>query len=372
MRVLHVVSTARRRGAEVFAGDLVRLLGTAGVRQHVAILRGPPSAGVSFECEVTPLSSPKQARGGAVRQSMALRRLVRRWRPDVVHAHGGDPLKVAVLADPRGRTPVVYRNIGLAAPWATRGSRRRLYALLMARAARVVAVAEAVAQESVTTFGVAASRLVTMPNSVDPARVLPRRNGLEVRRDLGVPDGAVVVLTVGALSWEKDPLGQVRVAADVLAAGASAVFLMAGDGPLAADVGADIGRRRLDGRVVLLGPRDDVGDLLGAGDILVLTSRAGGMEGLPAVVIEAGLAGLPVIAFDVAGVSEAIEQGRTGLLVAPGDHEAMAGAVLGLVEDGAARRRLGEEARARCRERFSLDAQLDGYLRLYAEVTARR
>ncbi|MGH3368669.1 MAG: glycosyltransferase family 4 protein [Nocardioidaceae bacterium] len=372
MRVLHVVSTSQRRGAEVFASDLVRQLARAGICQHVAVLWGPPSAGVAFQAEVTALSSDggRVHAGWAVRAA-TLRGVAREWRPDVVHAHGGDALKHAVLADPRARAPIIYRNIGLAGPWAKRGARRWLYTLLMRRAAKVVAVAEVVGRETVATFRVPTARVVTLPNLVDADRLRPATERGEVRRRLGVPAAARVALTVGSLSWEKDPLAQLQVAAAVLEARPDAFFLIVGDGPMAGELHLEVERRRLGGRVLLLGGRDDVADLLGAADVLVLASRSGGMEGMPAVVIEAGLAGVPVVSFDVAGVSEVVEHGHTGLLVPPGDRAALADGVRALFDHDALRRQLGRRAQDRCRQSFSFEGRLGAYLDLYAEVAAQ-
>lgn len=370
MRVLHVVSTARRRGAEVFADDLVRLLSEEGIDQRVAVLWAAPASDLFSSAPVVALGPGVLTGIAGWRERVgALRRETAAWAPHVVQVHGGDALEHAVLADVMGRTPVVYRNIGMASPSITRGARRRAYRLLMRRPAKVIAVAEVVAAETTATFRVPPGRVVTIPNGVDADRLRPLVDRRVLRASLGIPDAAPVALSVGALSWEKDPLAQVEVAARVLAARPEGYVVMAGDGPLRPEVESMVAGRGLEGRVLLLGSRRDVADLLAAADLLLFASRSGGMEGMPAILIEAGMAGVPVVAYGVAGVSEVVRHGLTGLLVAPADVDGLASSILQLFADGPERTELGRCARARCVERFELRGHLGAYLSVYAEVT---
>lgn len=364
-----MVATAQRRGAEVFASDLVRWLAAAGVSQRVAVVRGSDGAAVTFEAPTTVLPRSRLVGPrlpGDPRTLLGLRRLVRAWGPDVVQAHGGEALKYAVPAAGGRATGVVYRRIGSAHPSTTAGLRRAAYGFLIRRAARVVAVAEAVRRETMAVFRVPGARVATIPNAVDEGRLRPARGRRDTREALGLAPDAPVVLSVGALTWEKDPLAQLGVAARVGRARPDAVCVMVGDGPLRARVEGAVRDRGLSGRVVLLGARADVADLLAASDVLVLASRT---EGMPASVIEAGMLGLPVAAYAVGGVAEVVEDGATGLLAPPGDAEALARCLVTLLEGDGARVAMGRAARERCRARFRIDAVAPRYLALYEELT---
>lgn len=365
MRLLHVVASGQRRGAEVFASDLVGALGGAGVSQWIAVLRGPML--IDYRTEVAMLRGGGRMVPG-LRVSLpavgALRELIGDWRPDVIQAHGGEPFKYSVLATGR-RTPVVYRRIGQAPPWLTRGPRRVAHTGLMRRAAGVVAVAEAVRRETVELFRLPPKQVVTIPNGVDPRRIEPSGGREAARRTLGIPPGATVVLSLGALTWEKDPLAQLEVVGRVLRERLATFHVIAGDGPLRGAVEEGIRRHGLDDRVLLLGARADVADLLAASDVLLFTSRDDGMEGMPAVLIEAGMAGLPVVAYAVAGVTEVIAHRTTGLLTRPGDLEGLTDCMRDLLEDAGTRRDLGEAARRRCLSRFDISAVAPRYLDLY-------
>ncbi len=370
MRVLHVVTTAQRRGAEVFASDLVRALDEAGVDQQVTVLQGRPPSAVEFPAPISFLESGRREvpglrlNAGAVR---ALRELVARLGPDVVQAHGGEPLKYALCAA-RGGVAVVYRRIGAVSPWIPPGLRRRIHGALMRRASRIVAVAEALRRETVETFRIPPDRVVTIPNAVDARRMDARSSRQATRRALGIPMQAPVVLSLGAVSWEKAPYQQLEAAAGALRSCPEAVYLWAGDGPMRREVEANLAIRvgGVDGRIRFLGNRPDVADLLGASDILLLASLT---EGMPACLIEAGMAGLPVAALAVGGISEVVVDGATGVLAPAGDVCALSVRLAELIRDGEARRAMGRKASNWCRFRFDMRAVAPSYLELYDSLS---
>jgi glycosyltransferase involved in cell wall biosynthesis len=367
MRVLHLIATGQRRGAEVFASDLVAALDVPDLQQRVAVLHGAPPWAVQFRAPVTGLRAgtpnlpARPLHPGAV---LALRRLLRDWRPELVQAHGGQPLKHAALATASGGPPVVYRRIG-SVSWLSNRPRQALYGRLVRRAARVVAVAESIRLETIAAFRLPPARVVTIPNGVDPGRLAPEQGRGATRAALGIPDDAVVVLSLGALAWEKDPLGHLAVTAPLLRRHPSAAHVFAGDGPLRPELEAAVRREGLDSRVRVLGSRGDVGDLLAASDLMLFASRT---EGMPASVIEAGVAGLPVVGVALTGVPEVVTDGVSGLLAPPGDHAGLRAATARLLEDATLRTRMGRSARVRCRERYAIEVIAPAYRELYEDV----
>ena len=123
----------------------------------------------------------------------------------------------------------------------------------------------------------------------------------------------------------------------------------------------------MESAVRLAGERDDVGELLAAADLFVLSSRS---EGLPLSILEAMAAGLPVVASDVGGVPELVVDGETGLLVPPGDPHALAAAIDRLLDDPDLRRRLGAAGRLRVSEQFDLESTQRAHLDLYRTLLA--
>jgi glycosyltransferase involved in cell wall biosynthesis len=369
MRVLHVVATSKRRGAEMFASDLIGSLTGNGLSQRVAVLRGVSHPEVLYGAPTAIVGSGGPRMPGlridpqAVR---AVRGLMATWRPDIVQAHGGEALKHAIPAA-RGLAPVVYRRIGASPPWIMQGVRRAAYSFLIRRAARVVAVAEAVHRETLETFRLSADRIVTIPNGVDHRRLESARGREATRRLLRIPNNAAVVLSMGALTWEKDPLAHLEIGVRLLGEIDGLVHVMVGDGPMRAAVDDAIVRQGVRDRVLSLGSRDDVPDLLAASDVVLLASRS---EGMPATLIEAGMTGLPVAAYAVAGVPEVVADGITGLLAPPGDPDALANRVSRLLRDPRARDAMGRAARTRCRTLFDIELIAPQYLAVYEAVRA--
>lgn len=369
MRLLHVVATEKRRGAEMFASDLIPALNRAGVSQRVVVLRGMGKPRL-WDAPTTVVKANGWQVPGLridVHVLSALRGEIAGWKPSVVQAHGGESLKYAILASTGLGNPVVYRRIGSANPWITGRVRRAAHGSLMRQAARVVAVAEAIRQETVERFMVPARQVVTIHNGVDVHRMEPSDSREAIRERMGIPQAAPVLISVGALSWEKDPFAQVEIASRVIRERTQTVHLIVGEGPLRGDLETEIRRRRLQDRVRLLGSRSDVAELLHASDLLLLASQT---EGMPACLIEAGMVGIPIVAYSVAGVPEVVIEGTTGLLASPGDLETLTAMVLQVLGDERARRAMGKAAREHCRERFDIRTIAPLYLDLYREIAA--
>lgn len=371
MRILHLVATGRRRGAEVFTADLVAALDAPDLCQRVAVLRGGPPWEVPFGAPVTALNGRPRPRRLPLHLGTAwtLQRLVADWRPDLITAHGGESLKYAVLTATTRRPPVVYRRIGSLSGWLSGGPRRLLYGQLMQRADRIVTVADSVRDETLDAFRLADDRVLTIPNGVDPRRLEPRQGRDATRAAVGIAPEATVVLSLGALSPEKDPLGHLAVTAPLLRRRPEVIHLFVGGGPLAGEVESAIRRQGLDRQARVLGSRGDVGDLLAASNLLLFASRAvGSNEGMPACVIEAGVSALPVVAVSLTGVPEVVEDGVTGLLAPPGDHGRLRAALDRLLADQPLRSRMGRAAQARCRERYGIAGIARAYRDLYREL----
>jgi glycosyltransferase involved in cell wall biosynthesis len=342
-----------------------------GVTQRLGIVRDDYPVSLGFRAPVTQLGAGRRALPGLridPRAVMRLRKELRAFRPSLVQAHGGESYKYALAATLGTDVPVVYRRITEVPEAARRGLTRAAHGWLMRRADRIVAVADYVRQETTDLFQVPGDLVVTIPGGADPERFRSRAGG-RIRRELGIARDAHVILSLIALKWEKNPSAHLEVAARVLARDDRAVFLVAGDGPMRSEVEEEVRARGLAGRVLVLGNRSDVPDLLAASDAVLLASS---LEGMPGCLIEAGMARLPSVAYDLAGISEVVVHGETGFLVPPGDVEGLAARLVELFEDEALRSRLGEAASARCVGLFDLGAVVDGYARVYRSLDVTR
>ncbi|SOB80227.1 glycosyltransferase [Streptomyces sp. 1331.2] len=384
-RVLHLISDARRGGAQNFARDLHRELGRRGqssalcaLAPHPAVHHprvagatgaavAPETAGAAGAAEAEPgdcADAPALLRTAAVlgpgrlrpRTLLSLRSAAR--SADVVLAHGSDTLAACALALAGTRTPFVYVSVGHPRYWTATRLRRVRGGALMHRAAAVTTLtdeARAVLEEQ---FGLPEGKVHVIPNS-RAAESYPPAGGRDDRRAaryaLGLPADVLLVAWIGAIAPEK----RLDLALDVLDRLPDVRLAVAGDGPLR----ETLARHPAAARAHFLGPLPDPAPLYRAADALLLTSDS---EGVPGALIEAALAGVPAVATDVGWVREVVRDGATGALVAPGDPLALAealGRVLAINRAG-----LGAAARAHALEHFELGAVVDDWQRLVAQV----
>jgi len=357
-RILMVVRPSKG-GAFGHTVRLSRALVTAG--HEVAICGPHGSHRGEIDLELIDLEIDRSI--SLVRHSAAtahLAGIVRRFRPDLVHAHGsqgGAVARLARLLNPR--TPVVFSPHNFAfTNWFTSTRVRRAYRaierVLVPLTSRYIAVCGA---ELAEVRGIGAGRKGRLVyNGIVPF------DPPEVTTTYG--DGPVLT-AVTELQPPKGVPTLVEAMPAILSDHAQARLLVAGDGPMKAEIGALIDRTGVAASISMLGQVPDVPALLGATDVFVAPGWA---ESFPYANLEAMSARLPIVAADSGGVGEAVLDGRTGRLVPTRDHRALASAVSDLLDDPAHARELGENARLMLEERFTLETMVAGTLAVYQEL----
>jgi glycosyltransferase involved in cell wall biosynthesis len=331
-----VVTSTDRRGAEVFAVDLGDALSSLGHEvRTVALASGATSPGIDV-----PVLGPSTLGAATLRRLRSAARSA-----DVVVAHGSRTLPACALAL-AGAAPFVYRNIGDPTAWSGRGLRRRRTRLFLARSQAVVALTDRAGATLRDHYGVAPAKITVIPTGASAERHRPAdaRERAHARESLGIPAGARVAAVIGALSEEKD----VSLAIDAVALLPDVHLVVAGDGPeRPALEGA--ATARVPGRAHFTGALADPSPAFAAADVVALTSRT---EGLPGVLIEAGLRGLPSVTTDVGYVRDIVVDGETGVVVLRRDAASIAAGITRVLAQSGA----GARARARCVARFELAA----------------
>ncbi len=212
-----------------------------------------------------------------------------------------------------------------------------------------------------------------VPNSRRPGPFLAvdrAEAGAWLRAEAGVGPEVVLLGLVGALVEQKRPERALDTVARLRDAGQPVHLLVVGDGPRRTALERDAHERHLDGSVSFLGHRRDIARVLGGIDVLLLVSD---VEGIPGVVIEAQMAGCPVVTFPLGRVAEVVADGKTGIVLDRPDVLALVDATAALVADADARTRMGRAARARARE-FSTErvaARYSAHLAALVDGTAR-
>ena len=352
--ILHVVPYDVSRGAERYARSLVDVMNETESDRHVlmTMFEGEEQSLDADLALDVPRGLPRRL-GFDPRVILRLRKAVERLRPGCVVAHGGESAKYAALAL-RGEIPFAYLVIGSNHPLLDNPLRRLMRDFYLSRAAAVVTVSSGLADE-MRAAGVPDETLHVVPNGRDPDRFLPGEpSAREVSR----------LLFVGRLDDQKRPLLFVSTFAEIRARGLLAAAMMVGGGPLYDSVSVAASQVGIE----VLGPRDDVPALLAQSDLLVLTSRP--PEGMPGVLIEAGLSGLATVTTDVPGARDVVIDGLTGFVVGVDDETGLADAVEKLLVDDRLRAEMGRAARERCVTEFSLEASAEGWRRVLDGVTS--
>jgi len=360
-RVVHYLDSDIFGGSEEAALHLMASLDRA--RWEPALMHHP-GPGVARLVEgagrlgVPTVAVPRPTRGGRLRSLAGLRQALRAERPAILHVHLSWPLacKYGVLAGWLERVPAIVATAQL---YLTTGSpvEQRLMTMALRR---VIAVSREVRTRYARDVRVPERKLAVVPNGIDvPAIVRQPDPALRAELVRGRPD--YVILTPARLHEQKGH-ADLLVAATMVP---GATFVLAGDGPLRAELERQAVELKVADRCVFLGSRADVSDLLAAADLFVLPSL---FEGLPVSVLEAMAAERPVVATAIGGTDEAVAHEVTGLLVPPRDPTALAGAIRRLQADPALARRLAAAGHERVRREFSSTVTAREVMRIYDEV----
>jgi glycosyltransferase involved in cell wall biosynthesis len=353
VKALIVNSERHLRGGEFQTMLLGQELPRAGCDVMLAVREGSALAErvrrslpcATFRFEKVPISTP-----------VALARVIERWRPDVIHAQTSDAHTHAWLARKllRPAPPlVVSRRVAFPV-----GRDPLSLCKYRAGVAHYIPISSAAAA-SLAHVGVPASRMTVVPSGIDVKSFQSAKRSLGNRKRWGIPEEALVVGTVGAFEAEKGHLTLVRAAAKVVRACPQAHFVFVGEGTLRGKLETEISGLGLSGSIVLVVPRAPLEEVLPLFDIFALPSL---QEGLSTALIAALASGLPAVASMTGGVPDVINA-ECGMLVPPGDTEALAQAIIKLGLDVELRKRLGHAGGIR-----AMDFDIASVVRRIVEV----
>jgi len=289
---------------------------------------------------------------------------IRKFNPDLVSAHSTKAGYAARLACAILRKPVIFTAHGWAFTEGRSMWKRRLLALAERLAAKVTAKIICVSEHDrqlALKFKVAPpEKLTVIHNGIDP-RPFEGVGGFSVRKEFSLTDYPVLTM-VGRLAPPKDFFTLLKAFKRVED---KAKLLIVGGGELYSEIQRFVREKGLNGRVILTGEREDIPEILTASDIFVLATN---WEGLPRSIIEAMMVGLPVVATEVGGVPELVENEVTGFLIPPRDPDALAEVLQRLIADSELRRRMGQAGREKALKEFTLRRMIKETERVYIKV----
>lgn len=294
------------------------------------------------------------------RWALQFKRLLRQERVDLIHAHEFDANVQGTFVAAMSGIPLVATVHGKNYFWER--FRRRLAYRWVSRRATMVAVSQNLKQFIVEKVGISPGRIEVLYNGVG---ALPHCDGVDVdncKRELGLPEIHQIVGVVGNLYPVKGHQYLIDAIPSILMTCPNTSFVFAGRGELEAELKSRVHRLGVEARVFFLGLRQDIQTILAMLDVFVLPSLS---EGLSMAILEAMIAGKPVVATHVGGNPELVLDGETGFLVPPRDSQALASSLVTLLTNRQQAAQFSEKGKCRAEGQFSLQTMVCAYQSLY-------
>lgn len=344
MKILQLVTKRQHRGAELSAWNLSRVLLANG---HEIVWLGLYQV---TDDELTLQGAANLDLPGVKKSFLdfnkvkALKKIIRDNNIDIIQANGAETLKYAAAATIfKRRPPIVYRNISLVSFWMKNSLPKKiLNGFLFSKAAHVVSVGQNAKDDLISVFPKLKNKASVISRGVPLVEVGKTAAKQKVIEEFNLKQETKILLWVGALSKEKNPLFIVEVMHEVVQQNQNTVLIMAGKGSMHNDIKNKIEQAGLQKHVILAGYRNDLPQLNAAADMMLLGSF---IEGVPGVILEAGLQSTPCVAVNVGGVKEVVDDNVTGVLIDKHVVSEFSKFIIELLNDEHKRKRMGENAK---------------------------
>ena len=294
-----------------------------------------------------------------------LSKILRQWKPAIVHAHDPHAVSMAALALSFGAPSLRPKTI----------ASRRVDFHLQSNAFSqwkyrqmdaFIAASEAI-KSVLVHDGIPAGRIEVVHDGIDVDKI-ENRPTIDLHAEYWLPHGVPLIANVGALVAHKGQKYLIEAMPPVLREVPDAHLMIFGEGELRVPLEKQIKHLSLNKRVLLPGFREDVLSLMKSADLFVMSSVT---EGLGSAVLDAMAMGQAVVGTRAGGIPEAVISGETGLLVEPADSKALAAAIVTLLKDAKKRKQYGDAGRERVAKHFGVDRLVEGTLEVYQRVVSR-
>ncbi len=366
IRIMHVIQNLNYGGMERLLADIVRRADHERFESHVLCLQylGRFADGLADHAELH--LADRQPRYSMLWPGR-LAAQIRRLRPDVIHTHSGVWYKTSLAAKLAGVPRLIHTDHGRPSPdpW----HYRLLDGLASRRTTVVAAVSEVLARQLRETVVRESCRIEVIPNGVDTERFCQRSDTGVLRQELGVAPDVPIIGSIGRLESIKGyevMIEAFSLLRERLEDGPQPALVVAGDGSERERLEGMIAARSIGESAYLLGWRDDVHNLLSAFSLFTMSSHS---EGTSVSLLEAMSSGLCPVVTDVGGNRAVVGEDLKHRLVPPNDPAALADAWSVAIRDVARRAADATTARIQVQNRFSLDAMVRSYERLYCGET---
>lgn len=297
-----------------------------------------------------------------------LAKLIRQEKPDILQANGSDTLKYAVFVKMFyfPKLPIVYRNISMVSSWSGAGSlKTKFNQLLFKKVNMVTSVGQKPLDDLIALYKFPVSHARLIRRGI-PAMVFENETSrISLAGEFGFSVNDPLVLHVGQFSDEKNHGFLVDAFSKVIQQIPNARLVMVGEGKNIEAIKKLIIENKFDQHIFLAGHRSPVQEILAAADVFILGST---IEGIPGVILEAGMQRVPAVAVNVGGVGEVVRMNKTGILIEKHDAFLFSDAIIHILQDEAKRKNLGLNAYEFVMDNYSLQSCLKNFEKLYTDV----
>jgi glycosyltransferase involved in cell wall biosynthesis len=371
MRLGFVVHAMQVAGVEMLVAEIIHRLGHR-IDPTVFCLDAIGALGEQLRNEGIPVVCLGRRPGRDWKLAWRLAGEIQRQRIDVLHAHQYGPFFYAAVARLLAARPVrlILTEHGRHYPDVASPLRRAVNRLFLDHLADAVNAVCAFSRRSLTRVdGFSGRRIAVIANGIDFDRYRPKLDRAALHRFLNLDPARLYVATVARFHPVKDHATLLRAFQIVAGKRADVDLLLVGDGPLRETLERQVRSLGIERRVLFLGVRPDIPDLLQAVNVFALTSVS---EAASLTLMEAMASGLPVVVTEVGGNPEIVRHEVEGLLVPRGDAAGAAAAVLSLLNDPLRAAAMGAAGRARVQRCFQLRQTVENYWRLYQQLCPRK
>lgn len=351
--------------SEGFGGQEMRIL--LEIQQHlkqghqVSLLAPPESpllkSAKKQGIEVIPLKIRHTFDGYAL---LKIKKIIQDRGIEVLHTHSSVDSWVASMAGKWAGVPVLARTRHISVPAKTH-SLNKVYSLPDV----VITTGGQIRQTLINGYHLAEDRVYSIPTGVDTDRFCSRPPDVTLKKELGLPAEALVITLAAVLRAQKRHELIIAAAPTILKKYPQARFLFVGEGPRRNLIEEELRRHKMEPFFIMTGHRDDIPEMLSITDIGVISSQA---EGVPQFLLQAMAMAKPMVATQVGGIPGIIETGGNGLLIPPEDPQALAEAVIRLLDDKAFASRMGEQARELIAGKYTAAQMAEQVYQVYLKV----
>jgi sugar transferase (PEP-CTERM/EpsH1 system associated) len=363
LHILHITHSLNVGGLERVVVDLAKGFKKKGYIVSICCLDGKEPLGNEAESAGIKVYSLNKGPGIKCGLPFKIAKIIREERIDLIHTHNESGLIYGVTAAFLARVSnIVHTDHGKEPGYDEKKALKLAEKILLKKLDHVVAVSEDLKNKIVQSTGISKDKILVIPNGIDVEHFYQPNLRDEVRRKLGISSDTFVIANIARMVPLKNQSFLINIFKEVVVDYPNVKLLLVGDGPMRYELQAYCKNMGLSKSIIFLGERKDIFELLSAVDLFVLPSLT---EGTSITLIEAMSSGTPVVASEVGGNSEVIENGKTGFLNPLGQIEMWITTIKSLIRNKEDRIRVAQNAKMEVVKKFSLEGMIGNYEKIY-------